>query len=308
MTDAVANSSIYRGVLLIVATALTISIQDLVFKTFSSDLGLWQIFALRGLIAVPALVAIGAIQRRTKLVVQGATGAWPLLRGVCLTMTFLGFYAAIPFLSLSTVGAANYIAPILVAVLSAVVMREAVERLRWVGVCLGFLGVVLLLQPGTDAFSLFALLPVAGAAFYATGHIITRARCQRVPAAALALSLNIAMCAAGFAISGVLIWAPPSADLVASYPYLFGSWSSVGPTEWLILAVLAAFTVTIGIMLAAAYQAAPPAVIATFEYTYLVFVALWDVLFFGLLPTVVSAAGMVVIVVAGLLVMRERAA
>ncbi|MEL7013994.1 MAG: DMT family transporter [Pseudomonadota bacterium] len=294
------------GIALIIVTALTISLQDLVFKLFAGDLTLWQIFTLRGVIAVPVLLVIGAAQGRCKAVLRAAIAVWPVIRGLCLTATFLTFYAAIPFLSLSTVGAANYIAPIFVALLSAFVIGEAVGRAGWIGVCLGFAGVLVLLQPGTDAFSAFALLPVLGAMFYATGHIVTRTKCQGVPVAALALSLNTVMLLAGALISLILVVAPLPAALTDGYAYIFGPWSTVEATDWLVLALLAGFTISVGMMLAGAYQVAPPATIATFEYSYLVFVAIWDILFFGVSPTPVSLTGMCMIVVAGVLVMRRR--
>ena len=296
------------GVLLIIATALAISLQDLLFKLFSSDLTLWQIFALRGLIAVPVLIAVGVLRRGSSANRLKAFTLWPLLRGLCLTMTFLAFYAAIPFLSLSTVGAANYIAPVFVAVLSAYVIGEPVGRLGWIGVCLGFAGVVVLLQPGTDAFSAVALLPVCGAAFYAVGLIITRTRCQDVPTEALSLALNMLMCLAGFIVSAVLLFVAPDGPIATGAPYIFGTWSAVGFRDWLVLAVLAGFAVTIGMMLAGAYKIAPPATVATFEYSYLVFVATWDILFFEMVPTPLSLTGIAMIVGAGVLVMRGRAA
>ncbi|MEM7596579.1 MAG: DMT family transporter [Pseudomonadota bacterium] len=295
------------GISLIIATAFTISLQDVVFKLFSNSLSLWQIFALRGVFALPALLGLGWARRQLRVVAAGALQTWPLLRGLCLTTTFLCFYAAIPFLSLSTVGAANYIAPIFVALLSAYVIGEAVGRLGWLGVILGFAGVLVLLRPGTDAFSLFAVLPVVGAAFYALGHIITRTKCQDVPVAALALSLNAVMVLAGLGVSLALLVLPVPAELIAAYPYIFGQWSAVTLGDWGVLALLAAFSVTIGLMLAGAYKIAPPATVATFEYSYLVFVALWDILFFGLSPTPLSLAGMAMIVLAGLLVLRSRA-
>ncbi|MEM1273280.1 MAG: DMT family transporter [Pseudomonadota bacterium] len=306
MRNLARDRSLYFGIFLIVATALTISVQDLVFKLFSSDLTLWQIFTLRGFIAIAMLVAVAALRGQFRSVLPAAFTLWSLLRGLCLTITFLAFYAALPFLSLSTVGAANYVAPIFVAILSAFVIGERVTPLGWVGVLIGFVGVITLLQPGTDAFSAFAVLPVMGAAFYAVGHIITRTRAQALPTAALALSLNAMMCVAGSLISIGLVFWHPNPALVADYPYLIGGWTALVPADWLFLGILAAFAVAIGMMLSAAYQIAPPATVATFEYSYLVFVALWDALIFGEVPTYVSVAGMVLIVISGLLAMHRR--
>lgn len=299
--------NILRGVSLIVAVALMISIQDVVFKLFSSELTLWQIFALRGILAVPLLLTISWMRGAHIGILRAAFGKWPLLRALFITTTFLAFYAAIPFLSLSTVGAANYIAPIFVTLLSAYAIKEAVGPLGWLGVLLGFAGVVVLLQPGTDAFSAWALLPIIGAAFYALAHITTRVKCQNVPMIAISLAQNTVMLLAGLIVSLLLIWLKPQGELAETYPYIFGMWSAVDLTDWLTLALLAVFAIVIGMMLAGAYQAAPPSVVSTFEYSYLVFVAVWDILFFGITPTVTSVLGMVMIVAAGLLVLGRKA-
>ena len=297
---------LFGGIALIIATALAISLQDVVFKLFSGDLTLWQIFALRGVVAICLLSILAIARHQLTTVIRSAFSVWPILRGLCLTMTFLAFYAAIPFLSLSTVGAANYIAPIFIALLSAFVIGERVGKQGWLGVFLGFAGVLVLLQPGTDAFSAFALLPICGAAFYAAGHIITRTRCQNITAEALAFSLITTMCIAGLVVSATLVVFTPSTVFVESYPYIFGRWSEPDLNDWLVLGVLALFAVSISMMLARAYQIAPPATIGTFEYSYLIFVAIWDILFFETPPTVMSLTGMLMIVGAGLLVMRSR--
>ncbi|MEM0990835.1 MAG: DMT family transporter [Pseudomonadota bacterium] len=295
------------GVSLILATAFTISVQDVVFKVFSSEMTLWQIFALRGCLAVPMLLALGVLRGTRLATFRAAVDRWVVLRSLFITGTFLAFYAAIPFLSLSTVGAANYIAPIFVTLLSAYVINEPVRWLGWVGVLVGFAGVVILLQPGTDAFSPWALLPIVGAAFYAMAHIITRTKCQDVPLAVIALGQNMAMLLAGVVVSLIILGVQPQSALADAYPYIFGGWSAVGPRDWLILAILAAFAIGLAIMLAGAYKAAPPAIIATFEYSYLVFVAAWDILFFGLALSGATVTGMILIAAAGLLVVRGKA-
>ena len=297
--------NILLGVTLIVVTAFAISVQDVVFKLFSSELTLWQIFTLRGCLAVPVLVAVAFAKKGAWSNVRAAFSRWSLLRAVFITGTFLAFYGAIPFLSLSTVGAANYTAPLFVALLSAHVIKEPVGRFGWVGVVIGFAGVIVLLQPGTDAFSAWALLPILGAISYALAHIITRTKCQDVPLPALSLAQNFAMLGAGVVISLMLVLTKPLGALAQSYPYIFGTWAQVDLGDWATLSVLAGFAILLGMMLAGAYKAAPSSIIATFEYSYLVFVAAWDVLFFGLVIGGSTLGGMALIVLAGLLVLRR---
>ncbi|WP_299848195.1 DMT family transporter [uncultured Roseovarius sp.] len=297
---------ILRGITLIIAAAFTISVQDVVFKLFSNTLSLWQIFAVRAVLAFPLFAALPWWRGTGPGTLGNALHKWPMVRGLCLTLTFMAFYAAIPFLSLSTVGAANYTAPIFVTLLSAFAIRETVGPRGWVAVCVGFAGVLILLQPGTDAFSPWAVLPVIGAFFYALGHIVTRVKCQDIPLATMALSLNLMMLAAGLGASAVLLIWPPDADLARAFPNVLGPWQPIGQTEWLVLTVLAALTVAIGMLLAGAYQAAPPATVATFEYSYLLFVAFWDLTFFAAMPGGTTLLGMALIIGAGLLVLRRR--
>ena len=294
------------GVSLIITAALTISIQDLVFKLFSGELTLWQIFTLRGLFALPMLLAVAWLRGKNEGLISAAFGKWVLLRSALITTTFLAFYAAIPFLSLSTVGAANYIAPIFVTILSAYVIKEAVGPFGWIGVILGFIGVAVLLQPGTDAFSPWALLPILGAAFYALAHITTRVKCQDVPLMAISFSQNMIMLTAGIIISILLFTLQPQGALFDAYPYIFGTWAQVDLSDWLVLILLAGFAIFIGMILAGAYQAAPPSVVSTFEYSYIVFAVIWDIVIFGTTPNAFSVTGMTLIVVAGLMVLRRN--
>ncbi len=301
------QNNVIRGVSLIILAAFAISIQDVVFKLFSSELTLWQIFTLRGILAIPLLLTISWVNGIQRKIVVATFQKWPLIRSIFITTTFLAFYAAIPFLSLSTVGAANYIAPIFVFLLSSYFIKnDLISSLGWTGVILGFVGVIILLQPGTDAFSAWAILPVIGAAFYALGHIITRTRCQNVHLAAMTLSLNVVMFLAGVVFSILLVWIQPNEGVFEAYPYIFGLWSSMITTDWLVIALLAGFTIVIGMLLAGAYQVAPPSIVSTFEYSYLIFVAIWDIIFFGIAPTFASFTGMLLIVLAGLLVLYRK--
>lgn len=294
-----------RGIALILAAAFTISVQDAVFKLFSADLTLWQIFALRALLALPLFIALACFQGRWRGTLSEALQPWPLLRGSFMTLSLLIFYAAIPFISLSTLGAAAYIAPIFITLLSAPAIGEPVGRRGWAAVLIGFAGVIVLLQPGSDAFSPWTLLPVVGAFFYALSHVTTRSRCQDVSPAALGLSVNLTMLAGGALVSAIILLWPPDEALVQATPYLFADWSPVGTSEWLFLALLACLAVAIAILLAGAYQSAPPATVATFEYSYLVFAVIWDFALFATAPSGAVLAGMAMIVGAGMMVLRR---
>ena len=292
------------GIVLIVAGAFVISVQDVVLKLFDGGMTLFQIFALRGVLATALLLAGMAVVGRAPGTLRAALAPWPLIRGALFTAAFLSFYAALPFLSLSTLGAAVYVAPILVALFAALVGGEKVRAVTWAGTLVGFVGVLVLLRPGGDAFSPWALLPLMGAAFYALAHVSTRARCQGVPVAALVLALQIVLAVVSLILSAALVVLPLPETWVGAQPYLLGAWGPVDATNLMFLVLLALIALTIAALLAGAFAAAPAALVATFEYSYLIFAALWDIGLWGTPPDLFTLAGMALIVGAGVLVMQ----
>ena len=295
-----------RGVTLIVSAVFLMSIQEALFKSFSADLSLWQTFTLRGLLALPLLVIIASLQGLRSGLWSGALQKWPLLRSLYMSLMFVAMYAAIPFISLSTVAAGIYTAPVFVTLLSAYVIGEPVDGRGWMCCVIGFTGVLIILQPGSDAFTLWAILPVLGGFLYALANVTTRSRCQDVSPAALSLSLNLALLLTGLLLSAVMLVWQPAAQLVTAYPFIFDGWSTLGATQWLLILLLAVLVVAIGMGLAGAYQSAAPTIVATFDYSYLIFVALWDYLFFATAPNGITVVGMLLIISAGLLVVRRR--
>ncbi len=299
------SQNILRGVCLILAATLIISIQDVVIKFYSSEVTLWQLFSLRGALAVPMLVVALFVRGHSIAdVISAALSPWTLLRSILVTSTLLSFYIVLPFISLSTAGAAVYVAPIIVAVISAFFLKRKIKLFGWAAVMLGFTGGLLLLQPGSDAFTIWTLVPLAGAVIYAVAHITTHTKCQAVSLGAMALSLNLVMMLAGLLVSLLLFLLKPQAVNVESTAYILGNWSVMHSLDWLILAVLAGFAIVISMLMAGAYQSGPPAIVATFEYSYLVFVLLWDMIFFSTVPTWSSGVGMLAIILAGLLILR----
>ena len=286
------------GVAVIVATVFTMALADAVIKFASAAFPLWQIFVVRSLLAVPMLVVIALCTNAADI--RPRSPPWAIARGLLLAFMYVAIYAAIPRLSLSVVAAALYTGPIFVALLSACVTGEKVGARGWAAVVLGFAGVLVILRPHTDAFSFYMLIPVIAGLFYALAAVITRAKCPNEKPQTLAVVLNLCILFVGLFATVIVAWLP--AGLGAVYPFLLGGWIVMGAREWRLMALLACLIVVIGIGLAKAYQSAPPSVIATFDYTYLLFAAFWGFVFFAERPDSPTIAGMLMIALAGLLV------
>jgi len=287
------------GIAIILASVLTMAFADALVKLVSADLTVWQVFIARSLVAVPLLMAL---MRVTGVDFALRAPRWTVIRAVLLVLTWLAFYASLPVLNLSVAAVAVYTNPIMIALLSATLIGEPVTPRQWAGVLLGFLGVIAILKPGTDAFSWFTLLPLLAAAFYALAMVLTRSRCRDEAPLTLALALH-----ASFLVTGIIATAALAAiglghETKAAFPFLLGDWMAMGAREWGLMALLGALAAAYFVGVARAYQIAPPPIIATFDYAYLVSAALWGFVFFAETPDALTVVGMVLITAAGLLV------
>lgn len=287
------------GIVIILASVLTMAFADALVKLVSADLTVWQVFAARALFAIPILITLA---RAAGVALKPRSAAWSLIRSLLLVLTWLAFYASLPVLSLSVAAVAVYTNPIMTALLSALLLGEQVKGRQWGGVLLGFLGVVAILKPGSDAFSWFTLLPLLAAALYASAMVLTRSKCRDEAPLTLALNLQGAFLVAGLIATGLLALAGLGAETKAAYPFLFGDWAPMAWREWGLMALLGLLSAAYFVGVARAYQIAPPPVIATFDYAYLVSAALWGFVFFAETPDLLTLGGMVLITLAGLLV------
>lgn len=289
------------GAAVIVGAVFLMATQDALIKYVSADLALSQIFFLRSLLVLPVLSAIAGRTLRSDW--TNAFGPWPLARAALLSSMYLLLYAAIPFLPLSTLAAGFYTGPLFITLLSGLVLKEKVGLRGWAAVSIGFLGVLVLLQPGTEAFSPLALVPVLSGFCYALAAVVTRGPCQSDSPASLALSLNICLLGTGGLLLG-LGTAMPILD--GGWSFLFRPWAAMALAEWLLMASLAIFMIGIGLGLAAAYQLAPPVIIASFDYSYLVFATLWGLVLFAEVPDLTTWIGMFLILAAGLTISWQK--
>jgi len=292
-----------QDIALILASVMAMAFTDALVKLVSAELTVWQIFVARSLFAIPLLIGL---LRASGAPLRLRAPGWSLLRNALLVLTWLAFYASLLVLDLSVAAVAVYTNPIIIALLSAALLGEPVTVRRWAGIGLGFLGVVAILRPGTEAFSWFTLLPLLAALFYALSMLLTRGKCQREAPLVLALTLHGSFLVAGLLGAGVLSALGLAGETRSAFPFLLDAWAPMGTREWGLMALLGLLSAAYFAGVARAYQVAAPTVIATFDYSYLIWAALWGFVFFTETPDAWTVGGMVLIATAGLLVAAPK--
>ena len=98
----------------------------------------------------------------------------------------------------------------------------------------------------------------------------------------------------------ITIWTPGDL-LIKSNPFLLGNWTQLDTKGWLAMGVLGIVIVVGSLFSAIAYQNGPPSIVASFDYSYLVFSALWGLIIFAEVPDALTIVGMAMIAGAGLI-------
>jgi drug/metabolite transporter (DMT)-like permease len=302
-SSAFSGDSVRLGVAVILITDLALSLGDAAIKSISADFVLWQIFVLRSIIAIPVLIAVIRLRSHPAALAPRHLG-WVAVRSLMLTFMWVAYYASLPHLALGIAAAAFYTLPIFIALFAALFIGDRVGVSGWVAVFLGFAGVLLILKPEASGFNAYALLPLVSAILYALAMILTRTKCRAENPLVLSLSLNVSFVVVGLLATSMIATAGGAAGEGQS-SFLLGHWSSMGGMEWLSMALLAVAVIVGSVGAAIAYQVGPPAIIATFDFSYLVLAALWGVLFFGEVLDLVTIGGMALILVAGVLAVRR---
>ena len=291
------------GIVGILFSVLLMALQDALVKASSADISLWQLFALRSVVAISILCVILKLTKQGHGTVRSLLNGWVLLRSSLLVAMYVGLYAVIPYIPLSTLAAGFYTGPIFIVIFTAIATHERVRMYERCAIGIGFLGVLLISKPTPDGISVLSLLPILSGAFYAAAAVMTRVKVHDVASADLAISLNVLLGVVGVFMVGALAMIDPLID--DHTHHLLIGWGPLAYGDLGLIVVLGIMLVAISISLAYAYRSAPPTIIASFDYGYLVFAGIFGFMLFDEIPTVTSVIGMLMIAGAGLAVLKR---
>jgi drug/metabolite transporter (DMT)-like permease len=214
-----------------------------------------------------------------------------LLRSACLVVATLCFFGALRFLPLAEGTAISFLAPMFAVLLSGPLLGERPTRARWISVVGGFVGIVILVRPGSAVFHPATVLLLGAALSNSVYQLLTR----RVPLD----SPHTTLFFSGLVGATALSLALPFAEVPMQ-----ATWRDA--MFMLMLGLLAGLGHG---LLIGAFLRAPASLVAPFTYVHMLWATFYGWLVFGQLPDAISALGMAIIVASGVgLVLHERRA
>lgn len=297
-------------VALILAAMFSFAVQDIAVKLMAGEVSLWQLMVVRSTAAMGLVAICAALLRRGASLVPSRWG-WPLVRAFAMSGAHVFLYAAIAFLPVTTATAAFFTSPLIIALMAALFLRESLGPRRIVAVVAGFAGVLVIVRPGSAEFEPATLLPVAAAFCYALGTIITRLHCREDSNLALVMLHNLLYANLGLLglllVPGLISGSGGAPLPSAGASFVASGWLHPSPLAAGLM-LLTAFTHVLSMLLVVrAYQSEDAAKLAPFEYTYLIFIPLFEFAIWRVWPDGHTLTGMAMIVGAGAFVSwRER--
>lgn len=270
------------GILLMVATTFVFAMQDGLSRHLAGNYNVWMVVMIRYWFFAAFVVALAS--RKAGGLRAAAATRQPFLqvaRGLLLALEICVMVTAFVLLGLVESHAVFTSYPLLVAALSGPILGEKVGWRRWTAIGIGFLGVLIILQPGVKVFSPAALVPLLAAFLFALYGLLTRYASRRDGAATSFFWTGTVGAAAMTAI-GIWFWQPMTAP------------------DWGWMACLCVTGALGHFLLIKAYEVAEASAVQPFAYLQLVFASGIGIAIFGEKLEWNVAAGAGLVVAAGL--------
>ena len=277
------------GIFLMVITTIVFASQDGLSKYLATEYNVYMVVMIRYWFFAAFVMTISS--RKPGGVKQVAKTRTPLLqifRSLILVAEMCVTILAFTLLGLAETHAIFASYPLIIAMLSGPILGEHVGWRRWLAICVGFFGILIILNPGNGIFSPYALVPLAGAILFALYGLLTRYAGQYDNSSTSFFWTGIVGCIAMTAI-GLNFWDP------------------VSQGDWSIMLILSASGMLGHFLLIKCYEVAEASAVQPFAYLQLIWASLIGVIIFGEQITTNVLIGACIIVGAGLFTLwRER--
>lgn len=276
-----ARDHILRSILAILFSVACFSVLNAISKTLTQHYPVVQVIWARYVFAFVFMMALFLPRSGLALFRWHNVGS-QVVRGLLLFFSSFLYFHGIVYLPLATAASISLTSPLIVTALSARFLGEPVGLRRWIAVCLGFIGAVIVVRPGHANFEWHSLLIVASTLCSAFYQLFSRRYGQAERPDASATMATIV-------------------GTVVALPMLPFEWQTPSfGWDWVLFVAIGICAGVGHYFLTIAYSQAPAATVAPFNYVQLIGAAILGYLVFDNIPDFWTWVGAAVIVCSGL--------
>ncbi|MEM0949936.1 MAG: DMT family transporter [Pseudomonadota bacterium] len=277
------------GSLWMIASMTAFSFEDVFLKLASSTMPVSLVMVTFGMLGIVCFAGLCAV-RRQSVCAPDLTHPSMVLRFWFEVFGRLFFTLSLILTTLSSTVAILQATPLVVVAGAALFFGERVSVSRWLAICAGLGGVMLILRPSASEFSMLSTFAVLGMLGLALRDLATRATPRSIPNAVLGFYSFASVVAAGAVYA---VWD----DGIQHWP---------GPADWPLVAGASLSGVIGYIALTEAMRTGEVSAVTPFRYTRLVCGVFFGVALFGETLDLFDALGSVLVVGSGLFILVLR--
>lgn len=306
MTSVTVQRSNLTGALFALMAVMCFSLNDVGIKFLSDTYALHQVIFIRSTIGTVLFLAVIMPLTGGLKVMRTRRLKMHLLRGICVVFANMCLFLGLAAMPIADAVAVFFISPLVITIFSVLFLGETVGARRWTAIAVGFIGVLVIVKPGTSAFQVASLLPMVAATLYAVIHIVARKIGGTESAATMAFYIQVTFIVASGAFGLTLGHGAFANETHPSLSFLLRAWGPVTPSDWPIMIMLGISGVLGGVFISQAYRLSEAAFAAPFEYVAMPMAIMWGVTVFGTWPDHTAWIGIALIIGSGLyLLWRE---
>ena len=270
------------GIIFMILASSSFAIQDGISRYLANEYNVMMVVMIRyWFFAAFVIVLATRKPGGLKTVAKTRQPILQIARGMLLALEVCVIVLAFTLLGLVESHAIFACYPLLVTALSVPILREKVGWRRWLAIIVGFIGVLIILQPGVNVFSPFAFLALASALMFALYSLLTRLASKRDTTETSFFWTGVSG-AVTMTVLGVWYWEP-----IETVDY-----------SWMLF--LCSTAILGHYFLIRCYEASEVSVVQPFAYLQLIFVTIIGVLVFNETLELNIILGVIIVVTAGL--------
>ena len=274
------HSANYRGILAMIGACGCFSANDALTKLAAIYLPVSEIVAIRA--AFTLLFAYIIIAARGESgSISRITNPYLMLRAFIEGFTGVLIIYALKLMPIADLTAILLAQPFMMTIVGVGLLGERPGWRGWMAVTAGFLGMLLVMKPGTGSFDQASLIALVAAVFVLCRDLLTRKIPAHIPTPVVTFATALVAVPIGLAGIAAEPWTMP-----ALFPFLV----TVGSAAFLVFAF---------ILMVMAFRGTDVSAISPFRYSLVVFAVIFGIVLFGEIPDVISFVGMGIIVAAG---------
>jgi drug/metabolite transporter (DMT)-like permease len=287
------------GVASLVMGILIFSLQDIAVKWIGGSYPVLEIVIFRSLIAMPATLFFFRMEGGKGLPVT-KQHKLEYVRGLFLFLSYTSYFMGLAALPLAEIAAIRFSAPLMITLLSVLLLREKVGLQRWVALIVGFIGVLIIIRPGSVSFNIGSVFILLSTLFYALSVMLTRRLQTTESSATMSYFSSLVYVVIAIVLAPIVIAIGPIPNANPSIVFLFHAWSMPSLLDLIVMFGLGLVWAGGMYFIARAYSLALASVVAPFEYMTLPINTVWGFLLWHDFPSLATWIGAFVTLVSSL--------